>query len=281
MRVLVTGATGGVGRGVLEGLLAENVLVRAMSRDPQKAGLPAGVEAVEGDLGEPATLGKALVGVRAVFLYAQNRKLPELMDQMKRAGVEYVVFLSTIDATNTHEYAQANRRRHLTIEEAIAEAGFRYTFLRPGAFSTNALRFWRQSIVDSGIVRLPFPESQQAPIDERDISAVAVRALVSRELDGEAIVLTGPESLTQRQQIESISDVLARPIGIEAISAEEARLWLGKMLPPSYAELLVAQWRDEVGVVSQVTRNVERVLGRPATNYKTWVQRNAGSFGLT
>ena len=278
MRVLVTGASGRVGRGVLEGLLAENAPVRALSRQPEKAGLPREAEVVRGDLGEPAGLAKAFDGVRAVFLYAQGGKLPELMDEMKRAGVEYVVFLSTIDATNTHGYAQHNRRRHLEIEEAIAAAGFKYTFLRPGAFATNALRFWRQSIVDSGVVRIPFPESQQSPIDERDISAVAVRALLSRKLDREAIELTGPESLTQRQQIQSLSEVLARPISVTTISEDEARQQLQKNLSPSYVELLIAQWREEVGVLSPVTPNVERVLGRPATNYRTWVRRNADSF---
>jgi uncharacterized protein YbjT (DUF2867 family) len=278
MRVLVTGATGGVGRGVLEGLLKEKVLVRALSRDPQKRQLPQGVEVVGGDLNEPATMADALEGIRAVFLYAQGSKLRDLMERMKQAGVEYVVFLSTIDATNAHYYAQYNRHRHVEIEEAIADAGFKYTFLRPGAFAVNSVRFWRQSIVDDKIVRIPFPESQQAPIDERDISAVAVRAILSRELDGEAIVLTGPESLTQRQQVGYISDALGRPIDIETISEEEARVQLGKILSATYLELLVAQWRDEVGVVSPVTSNVERVLARPATNYRTWARRNVGSF---
>ena len=127
-------------------------------------------------------------------------------------------------------------------------------------------------------MRIPFPETQQAPIDERDIAAVAVRALVSRQFDGQALVLTGPESLTQRRQVACISDAIGRSIGLEIISEDQARRWLGNIVPPAYVDLLVSQWRDEVGVASHVSDNVERVTGRPATPYFTWVARNAGAF---
>jgi uncharacterized protein YbjT (DUF2867 family) len=278
MRVLVTGASGGVGRAVLDGLLAENVAVRASSRDPEKASLSPGVEVAAGDLNEPDTMVRALESVSAVFLYAQGKKLPKLMETMKRAGVECVVFLSSIDATNEHDYARYNRRRHVEVEEAVAAAGFKYTFLRPGAFATNALTFWRHSIVTEGVVRIPFPEAQQAPIDERDIADVAVRAMVSRKVDGQALVLTGPESLTQRSQVECISRVAARPIRLETISEDEARRWLADIIPATFIDKLIAQWRDEVGVAAVVSDNVESVTGRPPAPYATWVSRNADAF---
>lgn len=278
MKVLVTGATGGVGHSVLDGLLEKNVAVRALSRHPEKLQLLLGVERVAGDLNEPETLNHAFDGVNAVFLYAQGQNLPALMERMKHTGVEYVVFLSTIDATNEHDYAQHNRRRHLAVEEAIAAHGFHFTFLRPGAFATNALRFWQKSIVEESIVRIPYPEAQQAPIDERDIAAVAVNAFVSRQLDGQAVVLTGPQSLMQRQQVEIISSVVGRPIRIDTISQEQTRAWLGSIIPPGYVNLLVSQWRDEVGVPAQVTDDVKRITGRPATPYAAWVERNVEAF---
>lgn len=105
-----------------------------------------------------------------------------------------------------------------------------------------------------------------------------MRALVSRKLDGQALVLTGPESLTQQRQVECISTIIGRPIRLETISDDEARAWLGTIIPPSYVKLLVAQWRDEVGVMAHITDNVERITGRPATPYATWVARNAHAF---
>jgi uncharacterized protein YbjT (DUF2867 family) len=266
MKILVTGAMGGVGRSVLDGLLRKQVAVRALSRHPEKLQVPDGVEKAIGDLNEPETLKGAFDGVNAVFLYAQGKNLPALMENMKRAGVEYVVFLSTIDATNEHDYAQHNRQRHLAVENAIAAAGFHYTFLRPGAF------------VEESIVRIPYPDAQQAPIDEPDIAAVAVSAFLSRSLDAQAIVLTGPQSLTQRQQVECISNAVGRPIRMETISEEQARAWLATIIPPGYVTLLVSQWRDEVGVTAQVTDAVERVTGRPATTYADWVKRYAKVF---
>jgi len=278
MKVLVTGDTGGVGRSVLDGLLQKRVALRALSRHPEKLRVPAEVEIAIGDLNEPETLKDAFDGINAVFLYAQGNNLLALMENMKRAGVEYVVFLSTIDATNEHDYAQHNRQRHLAVENAIAAAGFHYTFLRPGAFATNALRFWRKSIVEENIVRIPYPEAQQAPIDEQDIAAVAVNAFLSRSLDAQAIVLTGPQSLTQRQQVQCISNVVGRPIRMETISKEQACTWLATIIPPGYVNLLVSQWRDEVGVTAPVTDAVERVTGRPATAYADWVKRNTEAF---
>jgi uncharacterized protein YbjT (DUF2867 family) len=278
MRVLVTGATGGVGRAVAGQLVKEGALVRAASRNPAAADMPAGAEIVTGDLNDPTSMEAAFKGVNAVFLYAQGNKLPGLMKAMKEGGVEYVVVLSTIDATNPHPYAQHNRQRHLAVEEAVADAGFSYTHLRPGAFATNALRFWSRSIAAEGIVRIPFPEAQQAPIDPQDIAAVAVRALVSRNFDGQALVLTGPESLTQRQQVQHISAAAGRRIAIETISVQEARDALGRIIPPAYVELLIRQWADEVGVQSPVTDNVQRITGRPATLYADWAIRHAENF---
>jgi uncharacterized protein YbjT (DUF2867 family) len=278
VRVLVTGATGRVGRAVLNGLLAVDIPCRGSSRDPRNAELSDRVEIVGGDLNEPESMARALEGVSAVFLYAQGKSLSALMQVMKRAAVEQVVFLSTIDAANERDYVRHNRRRHLDVEEAISAAGFRFTFLRPGAFATNALRFWRSSIAGEGVVRIPFPDAQQAPIDELDIAAVAVRALLSRALDSQALVLTGPESLTQRQQVETIANAIGRPIQVETTSEDQARAWLESIIPAAYAKLLVSQWKDEVGTPACVTGNFERVIGKPATPYATWVARNAHAF---
>ena len=141
MQVLVTGATGGVGGCIVQMLTNDGVRVRATSRNPERSGLSPEVEVFAADLDEPSTLGRALEGVDAVFLYAKSNKLPDLSLTIRRAGVRKVVVLSTIDATSDRPYAQYNKRRHLELEEAVGGAGFDFTCLRPGAFARNAARF--------------------------------------------------------------------------------------------------------------------------------------------
>ena len=278
MSILITGATGQVGGHIVDELLAARVPVRASSRNPATARVAPGVELVAGDLNEPETMGAALRGVKSVFLYAQNKKLPELMAAMRSAGVEQVVVLSTIDATSEQAYSRYNRDLHRGVEDAVAGAGFRCTMLRPGAFASNTRRFWAADIKAAGCVYLPYPETQQAPVDERDIAAVAVRALLSRSLDGTTPVLTGPKSLTQRQMVATISAALGRPIPVITVPLEEARKLLATRTGAAYVEILLARWADEVGIPPVVTDEVARATGRPARPYAEWVAHNLAAF---
>jgi len=279
MSILVTGATGRIGASVLKELLDAGVAARALSRDPARLALPGGIEIATGDLREPASVAAALQGIRAVFLYAQGDRPDELMTVMRGAGVEKVVVLSTIDMTNPHPYAQHNRRRHGAVEEAVAAAGFRYTFLRPGAFASNAQRFWGAALAAGDTVPIPFPEAAQAPISEHDIAAVAREALISSRLDEQALVLTGPESLTQRRQLEIVASATGRSLKVYPEPVEDARTRLAKIVPFPYVELLLAQWADEVGVPATVTNTVEQVTGRAATTFSEWARRHATALG--
>lgn len=279
MRVLVTGATGGVGSSVVKQLSDAGVSVRAVSRNP-KGDQPPGVEAVATDLTQPESMRQALQDVDAVFLYpyAQDRQLTELVTEMKQAGVIKVVVLSTIDTTRTEQFVEYNKRLHLAVENAIAAVGFAYTCLRPGAFARNALRFWAGQIRQDRRVRLPFPESKQAPIDDDDIAAVAVRALKSADLDSQRIVLTGPQSLSMRQQIGLISEAIGDPIAIETISETDARALYAPVLPPAYLDLLMSQWAHEVGEPAVVTDAVQRITGRAPTDYLSWAMHHRTLF---
>jgi uncharacterized protein YbjT (DUF2867 family) len=276
-RVLVTGATGRVGRAVTQELLKAGEPVRALVRS-NEARLDAAVAQTRGDLSDPATLRDAFTGVKRVFLYAQGDRAPDLADVMRRAGVEQVVVLSTIDANSEQPFAQYNRRRHRAYEDAIRDGGFRFTLLRPGAFASNAVRFWAQDVRENQRVRLPFPESQQAPIDERDIGRIAVHALRSTALDGQALVLTGPESLTQRRQVQALAAALNRPLTLVQESVDEARARLGRIIPSAYVELLLAQWQAESSVRAVVTDAVERVTDAPATPFAAWAVRHVELF---
>ncbi len=279
MRILVTGATGGVGGSVVKQLGDTGVIVRAISRNPSDD-LPPGVEVLAADLTHPASMRQALQGVDSVFLYpyAQGPQLDSLVAEMKQAGVNKAVVLSTIDTTRSEQFVEFNKRFHLGVEDAIAAGGFAYTCLRPGAFARNALRFWAGQIRQHRRVCLPFPESKQAPIDDDDIAAVAVRALTSPDLDDQRVVLTGPQSLTMRQQIRLIGKAINDQIAIETISEEAARALYGTVLPPAYLDLLMSQWAHEVGESAVTTDTVQRVTGRAPTDYLCWATRHRNLF---
>jgi uncharacterized protein YbjT (DUF2867 family) len=264
--VLVVGGSGGVGGAVMQELLEQGHRVRVSSRTPGARKWPEGVEPVLGDLHHPESMRAAAERVDAVFLYVQG-PARETADRLRAAGVKRAVVLSTIDAANDSVAASFNRRRHLAWEEAVASAGFAFTCLRPGAFASNALRFFLPQLAKGNVIRLPFPSSQQAPIDTRDIARVAAVALTTGRLDGQRPVLTGPRSLSQREQVALFAQALERCLEIETVSTDVAREWMSGRIPAPYVEMLLAQWQEETHTPAIVTSEVERITGRPATPY--------------
>lgn len=214
----------------------------------------------------------ALEGVDAVFLFsfAHPDALPGLVGEMQAAGVEKVVVLSTIDTTGSEPFVEYNKQRHLAVENAVIDGGFTSVCLRPGAFARNAIRFWASQIREHCTVGLPFPESHQAPIADEDLAAVAVNALTTEQLDGVKIVLTGPDSLTMRDQVGLISQAIAEAIDITVLSESQARALYGKVLPPKYLDLLMGQWAFETTEEAVVTPAVHEITGRKPTSYLDW-----------
>lgn len=278
-RVLITGATGGVGSSIIEQLRDTGIQVRATCRRPESRRWPQ-LAMVPGDLDQPHTMRPALAGVEAVFLYsfAQPDSLPALVEEMKHAGVAKVVVLSTIDTTRDEPFVEYNKQRHLAVENAVIDGGFTTVCLRPGAFARNAIRFWANQIRQRHAVGLPFPESHQAPIADEDIAAVAVRALTTSQLDGDRIVLTGPESLTMRTQVGLISEAIGMAIEIDVLSEARARALYGQMLPPAYLDLLMGQWAFEVNEDAVVTPAVGEITGRAPTAFRDWAARHRDAF---
>lgn len=279
MRVLITGATGGVGSSIISRLRGTGVEVRATSRRPDPQRWP-WLQTFSSDLNQPQTMRPALEGVGTVFLFsfAQPNTLSELVEEMKAAGVDKVVVLSTIDTTRQEAFVEYNKQRHLAVENAITEGGFTPVCLRPGAFARNAIRFWAKQIREHRTVGLPFPESQQAPIADEDIAAVAVRAITTSQLDGQKIVLTGPQSLTMRDQVGLISQAIADPIDITVLSDAEARALYGQVLPPEYLDLLMGQWAFETTEEAVVTPSVHDITGREPTSYLDWAITHRNAF---
>src|SRR6266571_5046245 len=224
--VLVTGSTGRVGRVLVAQLLDAGVPVRALTRRPAAARLPAAVEVVSGDLTVPESLDAGLHGVGAVFLVwtAPPTTAPAVVERLA-THARRVVFLSSPHQTPHPFFQQPNPMAvlHADIERLIAATGLASTIIRPGMFASNALFWWAARIRDGDVVRWPYAAAETAPIDERDVASVAARALHQDGYAGGDYVLTGPESLSQAEQVGIIGDVIGRKIQFVELSPEEFR----------------------------------------------------------
>jgi uncharacterized protein YbjT (DUF2867 family) len=281
-RILIIGATGNVGRQVLSQLPATGVRVRALVRNPQTAGLPPQVEVVRGDLTLPETLDECLDGVDAVFLvwFAPPDAVAPALEQIVR-HTRRIVFLSSPHKTPHPFFQQPNPGRllHAEIERLIETSGRQWTFLRPGMFAANARSWWAPQIRAGGdVVRWPHAAAPTAPIHERDIAAVAVRALFEDGHAGAEYVLTGPQSLSQSEQISTIGDVIGRSLRLEEISPEDARNELLTVMPAVAVNMLLDAWGAALGQPAFVTSTVAEITGTPARTFRDWATDHAAEF---
>jgi uncharacterized protein YbjT (DUF2867 family) len=278
-RVLIIGATGNVGREVVSQLTAMNAHVRALTRNPDAARFSPQVEVVCGDLALPGTLERCLDCVDTVFLVwtAPADAVVPAVKQIAECA-RRVVFLSSPHKTAHPFFQQPNPLAllHDQIERLIETTAREWTFLRPGMFAVNSVAWWAQQIRSDGVVRWPYVAVQTAPIHERDIAAVAVRALSDGGHDTGDYVLTGPQSLSQFEQISIIGGVLGRSLRIEEISPEEARCEL--RMPAPIVNMLLNAWAAAAGQPAFVTSTVAEITGAPAHTYFDWANDHAAEF---
>ena len=263
MTVLVTGARGDVGGAVLAGLAAAGEPVRASSRAPRPGEFP-GVEVARADLADPASWPAALAGVRKVFLYVHPEGAAEFAAAARKAGVEHVVLLSSSTVLYPDSEANPIAVRHIAAERALEEAGLGRTFVRPGYYATNALRWW-QSIRTGRVLRTAFPEAVTSPVHERDIAQVAVRALLDDRHRGAAYPVLGAGPVTVREQVAAIAGALGEPVRLEEVDVETYRAQLLTQLPGTIVERVL----QDRGSVPQppaelATDAVPEILGNPA-----------------
>lgn len=280
-RILVIGGTGTVGSKVVAGLARAGAQVRAMVRRPEAARLPGQVEVMRGDLTQPETLDASLDGIEAVFLVwtAPPAAVPAALERITKRAPR-IVFLSAPIKTAHPLFQQPNPLRRLTeqIERLIEKSGVQWTFLRPGMFAANALAWWAPQIRAGDVVRWPYLEVPTAPIDERDIAAVAVRALCEDGHAGAEYVMTGPESLSHFEQVATIGRVLGRGLRIEEMSPEQARRECPAYVPAAGVEMLLDAWDAAMGQPAHVTGTVAEITGTPATTFREWAKDNAAAF---
>ncbi|HWG24177.1 NAD(P)H-binding protein [Actinospica sp.] len=276
--ILVTGATGTVGRQVVEQLVAEDQPVRAVARDPDSSGLPDGVEVVAGDLSDAVGLAPNLHGVDAVFLLwpfptvESVRKLGPALINTLAAHVGRVVYLSATPA------AQPPGGFWRAVEALIEVSGLEWTHLRPTGFAKNTL-IWADQIRAGDVVRWPYPDAARSLIHERDIAAVAVQALVRDELIGAMPVISGPEAITQADQIAQIGTAIGRELSCEDMPQGEAVAELvARFGNADFARSALDVWAGFVTEPEVVTTAVAEVTGEPGRLFRDWAAEHADDF---
>jgi uncharacterized protein YbjT (DUF2867 family) len=282
--ILLTGATGTIGRLLLPLLDGAGEAVRAVSRDPARAGLPSGVDVVGADPARPAGMAAALAGATSIFLNprAVGTAAVELLDLAARAGVKRVVVLSAINVEDDPARQPSRFRGDLNreTEAAAVGSGLEWVSLRPTEFAGNAAGLWGGQVRATGAVALlPYPDSASAPIDERDVAAVAARALFGEVPPGSRLVLTGPRSLTRAEQVATIGEVAGRPLEVREVPPAAARAaLLGQGFPAGFADALLAMQAAAVGHPAPTTTTVAEVLGRRARTFAEWVADHVDAF---
>ncbi|MCF6475904.1 NAD-dependent epimerase/dehydratase family protein [Nonomuraea sp. MG754425] len=271
-KILVTGATGNVGRHVVSQLAAAGLDVRAFARRPER--VQAGVEAVRGDLDVPETLEPALKDVESVFLLWPGFSTGNAAEVVSAiAGqARRVVYLSAYVPGDEH-----GASHYGDIERLIRRSRLGWTFLRPGGFAANTLGWADQ--VRQGVVRWPYGEASRALIHERDIAAVAVHVLTSAGHNGAAYSLTGPGELTQAEQVRVIGEAVGREVRWEEQPPEEAReRLLAAWGDETFVRSALTTWESFVTTPERATDTVERLLGRPALSFRQWAEEHAADF---
>jgi uncharacterized protein YbjT (DUF2867 family) len=275
--ILVTGATGNVGRELVRQLAEDGEEVAALiRRDEDRARLPAGVRGVVGDLNAPQAWAPALSGVRAAHLLAGYDGLGELLAAMRDAGVERVTLQSS-SAVPAGDMTNAVARYHILSEQAVRDSGVAWTFIQPNSFMTNALR-WLPQMQAGDTIRLPFANVPIATIDPADIAAVVAAALTTDRHEGTSYRVSGPESLLPGEQVAILAKVLGRDLRFEAQSDEEAHAEMTASMPAEYVAAFFSFFVDGTIDESTVLPSVEEVLGRPPRRFEDWARAHAGAF---
>jgi uncharacterized protein YbjT (DUF2867 family) len=280
--ILVTGATGHIGRELVRELDARGAACRMLVRDPSRAaGLPDRAERIIGDLDTPRSLAAALDGVERLFLLVPGigiEHTEHAIAAAKAAGVRRIVYLSSYAVIG--DPVPAMGRWHHEREHLIRGCGIPATFLRPGGFMTNAFD-WLPTIRDGGYVLDPVGPGRAAPIDPADIAAVAAVALTEDGHEGEEYLLTGGETFTVAEQVQILATAIGHEIEVRTVAtpADAVRFRYPLGAPPALADALVEgltlMRADTVGVRSDTAR---RLLGRRPRTFADWCARNAHEF---
>lgn len=275
-KILVLGATGNVGRPLVNALLARGEAVKAASR----SGKPVdGAEGVVFDVADPMTFPHAFEGVDRAFVmlpsgYTEAKALLlPIIEAAATRGVKVVLqSVLGVDADDSIPYRQA--------EIALERSGVRWVVLRPNWFTDNFINYWKPGIDAAGVIAVPAAEGKSSFIDARDIADSAAAALTTDRFDGKAFNLTGPDALGYAEAAALISEAIGKPVAYQAVDDETfVGILVGAGVPEVYARFLASIFYPvREGWTAVVTNDVQTLTGHPARAVAAWVKENAAAL---
>jgi uncharacterized protein YbjT (DUF2867 family) len=274
--VLVTGASGTVGRHVVAELTRRGQRIRALSRTPAVDLHPSAVEHVRFDYADPTTFEPALREVDRMFVlaptgYVDSDRFTGAFVDLACARVRKLVVV-TVQGADSGLVSS-----HHALERRIERSGVPFVILRPTWFADNFHTFWRPGIVRDGIIPLPAAESRTAFVDARDIAACAASALTTSDHDGRRHVLTGPTALTYGEAASALSTASGRPIRYLDVAEDQfERDVVQAGMPSDYAKLIVGLLRlVRAGVTSEVTDAIRVLTGAAPRSFDDYAAHYA------
>jgi uncharacterized protein YbjT (DUF2867 family) len=280
--IIVTGATGNVGRTLVRVLAEADEQVTAVARRITDADVPQSVRAVAADLADPYSLRPAFEGADALFLLLTGELLvagdsaQKILHTAKATGIRRVVLLSSHSAA-TRPQTVGHGLRTREFEEDVRDSGLDWTILRPGGFASNTLA-WAEPIRAQRTVIAPFGDVGLPIIDPDDIAEVAATALREPGHDGQIYELTGPELVSPRQIAAAIGEALGEPVRFLEQTREQARAQMLTFMPEPVVDGTLAILGEPTRDEQQISRDIERILGRAPRTFAMWAQRNAAAF---
>ncbi|MEV6137534.1 NAD(P)H-binding protein [Nocardia sp. NPDC051990] len=277
----MTGATGNIGRTLVQHLVAAGEQVTAASRGNQDIALPDGVEHRRVDLADPESLSPAVENADALFLLLTGPQLVTGPDPARfvevavAGGIKKLVLLSS-QATGTRPGLASHARLH-AFESALQQFDLDWTILRPTGFFSNSYA-WIESIRAERLIAAPFADIALPAIDPVDIAEVAATVLRT-DHSGRVYELTGPTAISPREQALAIEAALGTPLRFVELTREQARTGMLRFMPADVADGTLDILGTPTPAEQQVSGDVEGLLGRPATSYAEWARRNRAVFG--
>jgi len=277
--ILVTGATGNIGSELVRLLVAKKEQVRVLARDPAKASakLGAGVEVVQGDLDQPASLAAALAGVDKAFLLASVPGQEEsFIAAAKKAGVKHLVQNSTGGVPRGVGSAPV----HAAGEKALqASSGMAWTILRPSEFMSNVL-WLRDAIVGQGSIFRPTGDGKAAVIHPHDIAAAAAQVLTSPGHEGKTYELTGPQALSAAELATLLGAATGRTIRHVDVPLAAVRDQMSTLgMPPPLLDAVLGYYVSvKEGHEARIEPGLQQLLGTSGRTFETWARENAAVF---